>query len=62
MRIAMAKLFLAEPDTLPPPRSTRAAAPGADMTRRARVVCDYIAGMTDRFAISEHSRLYDPAV
>jgi dGTPase len=29
---------------------------------RARAVADYIAGMTDRFAISEHSRLYDPAV
>lgn len=25
-----------------------------------RVVCDYIAGMTDRFAIQEHRRLYDP--
>jgi dGTPase len=29
---------------------------------RARAVADYIAGMTDRFAISEHSRLYDPSV
>jgi dGTPase len=26
---------------------------------RARAVADYIAGMTDRFAILEHSRLYD---
>ena len=26
---------------------------------RARVVADYIAGMTDRFAISEHERLFD---
>jgi dGTPase len=25
-----------------------------------RVVCDYIAGMTDRYAIQEHSRLFDP--
>ncbi len=25
---------------------------------RARVVCDYIAGMTDRFAIEEHRRLF----
>ena len=25
---------------------------------RARVVCDYIAGMTDRFAIDEHRRLF----
>jgi dGTPase len=28
---------------------------------RARVVADYIAGMTDRYAIIEHSRLFDPA-
>jgi dGTPase len=27
---------------------------------RARAVADYIAGMTDRFAILEHGRLYDP--
>jgi dGTPase len=26
----------------------------------ARVVCDYIAGMTDRFALQEHQRLFDP--
>ena len=25
-----------------------------------RTVCDYIAGMTDRFAIDEHQRLFDP--
>jgi len=25
-----------------------------------RVVCDYIAGMTDRFALDEHSKLFDP--
>ena len=31
---------------------------GAD--GRARAVADYIAGMTDRFAIGEHSRLLDP--
>jgi len=28
---------------------------------RARAVADYIAGMTDRYAISEHQRLFDPA-
>jgi dGTPase len=34
---------------------------GADKNKneRARVVCDYIAGMTDRFAIVEHARLFD---
>jgi dGTPase len=25
-----------------------------------RTVCDYIAGMTDRYAIDEHARLHDP--
>jgi dGTPase len=25
-----------------------------------RVVCDYVAGMTDRFALDEHARLFDP--
>ena len=27
---------------------------------RARIVADYIAGMTDRYAILEHRRLFDP--
>jgi len=26
-----------------------------------RTICDYIAGMTDRFAVDEHSKLYDPS-
>lgn len=30
-------------------------------TGKARVVADYIAGMTDRFAISEHKRIFDPS-
>ncbi len=30
-----------------------------DDTPRARIVCDYIAGMTDRYAIREHERLFD---
>ena len=30
-------------------------------TARARVVADYIAGMTDRYAILEHRRLFDPS-
>jgi dGTPase len=29
----------------------------ADESRKPRVVADYIAGMTDRFAIAEHDRL-----
>lgn len=30
-----------------------------DDTARARIVCDYIAGMTDRYAIREHEKLFD---
>jgi dGTPase len=30
-------------------------------TSRARAVADYIAGMTDRYAILEHRRVFDPA-
>ena len=33
----------------------------ADGSARARAVADYIAGMTDRFAIAEHARLFDGA-
>ena len=33
-----------------------------DDTARARVVADYIAGMTDRFALQEHRKLSDPMV
>ena len=36
------------------PREFAAAADGAAAAGRARVVADYIAGMTDRFALREH--------
>ncbi len=32
-----------------------------DEAQRARTVADYIAGMTDRFAIREYQRVFDPA-
>ncbi len=32
---------------------------GADELRLRRRVCDYIAGMTDRYALDEHARLFD---
>ncbi|MRR06996.1 MAG: deoxyguanosinetriphosphate triphosphohydrolase [Deltaproteobacteria bacterium] len=31
-----------------------------DNTVRERVICDYIAGMTDRFALDEYKRLFEP--
>ncbi len=27
---------------------------------KKRLICDYIAGMTDRFALEEHQKLFDP--
>ncbi|MEN0077891.1 MAG: deoxyguanosinetriphosphate triphosphohydrolase [Pseudomonadota bacterium] len=50
-------LFLDDPGTLPPP--WRGLAEQADPTVRARIVCDYVAGMTDTFAIDEHRRLFN---
>ena len=32
----------------------------SDRAARARIIADYIAGMTDRFAIAEYRRLFDP--
>ncbi len=52
----MFSLFLAEPDVLPSEWYGRVE--GLDDASRARVICDYIAGMTDRFAIEEHRRLF----
>ena len=38
------------------------AADGPDKeARRARLICDYIAGMTDRYALREHARLFGSA-
>ncbi|MFI5395386.1 MAG: deoxyguanosinetriphosphate triphosphohydrolase [Candidatus Binatia bacterium] len=56
----MADLFHAymdEPAQLP----THIAARWKGGADRARVIADYIAGMTDRFAFDEHRKLFDPA-
>jgi len=50
-------LFMAEPEVMPPDWGRPAF--DADEGGRARLVCDYIAGMTDRFAIEEHRRLFE---
>jgi dGTPase len=52
----MFALFITEPEVLPAEWFARMT--GLDDAGRARVVCDYIAGMTDRFAIEEHRRLF----
>ena len=52
------RLLFAEPDCLPTEWRRRAERP--DVRGRARVVADYIAGMTDGYALDEHRRLFDP--
>lgn len=49
--------YMQEPSTLPKHVQER-------MQKKVseRVVCDYIAGMTDRFAIDEHQKLFDPTL
>jgi dGTPase len=51
------RLFIAERDCLP--SEWRAAASCGDAAASARIVADYLAGMTDRFALDEHRRLFD---
>ena len=50
-------LFLAESDCLPTEWRRKAGPAGSEET--ALLVTDYIAGMTDRFALDEHRRLFD---
>lgn len=53
---ALFELFLSEPELLPPDWQIGGDGPRGHKT--ARRVCDYIAGMTDDFAIEEHKRLF----
>ena len=53
----MFNLFTTEPDTLPTQWFQLVCSKDTE-TARARVICDYIAGMTDAFAIEEHRRLF----
>lgn len=52
-------IFMDSPSVLPDDWRQAAQAAG-DQTARARVVADYIAGMTDRFALHGHRDLTDP--
>lgn len=62
MRITSARVvrelfdaYMAAPESLP--AAWNAHAQAGDETRLARAICDYIAGMTDRFAYTEHRRI-----
>ena len=50
------QLFVAEPECLPGEWRPAADLPMPD---KARIIADYLALMTDRFALDEHRRLFD---
>lgn len=54
---ALFSAFVEEPAQLPPETQANISDRGRNLHR---TVCDYIAGMTDRYAIAEHRRLFDP--
>ncbi|NMB67467.1 MAG: deoxyguanosinetriphosphate triphosphohydrolase [Chloroflexi bacterium] len=49
--------YRAQPNTLPAHIQTQIADRGLE-----RTICDYIAGMTDRYAVEEHQKLFDPLI
>lgn len=49
--------YISEPRQLPPPTLEKVEQSEEGLFR---VVCDYLAGMTDRYAIQEYKRLFDP--
>ena len=52
------EIFMSDPGVLPD--GWRISVQEADEPSRARIIADYIAGMTDRFALEEHRVLTDP--
>ena len=57
----LTRAFLKEPALMPGEWAIAAQAMKGDEMRVARLICDYIAGMTDRFALAEHRRLFGEA-
>ena len=55
----LCELYFEEPAEMSNDWANDIAAIGDDEQARARQVCDYVAGMTDRFAVQEHRRLFD---
>ncbi|MBI1194250.1 MAG: deoxyguanosinetriphosphate triphosphohydrolase [Gammaproteobacteria bacterium] len=55
------EIFLEDVKLLPDGYRQKILETGADRVAGARIVADYIAGMTDRYAINEYNRLFDPA-
>jgi dGTPase len=53
--IQLFETYLKHPTLLPRKYSNK-----MELHGRERVICDYIAGMTDRFALDEFKRLFEP--
>ena len=49
--------FRDDPRRLPPQYQDKLRAVGSEMAGQARIIADYVAGMTDRYALREHARL-----
>jgi dGTPase len=49
--------YMSDPRLLP--QAWRDGAPDHSSDRYARHVCDFIAGMTDRYALAQHKSLFD---
>lgn len=52
-------VLLERPECLPDEWQDKFAKAGKDKNESTRVICDYIAGMTDRYARLEHERLFN---
>jgi dGTPase len=48
-------IYLDKPEQLPPTTQNRLKKDGSH-----RVICDYIAGMTDRYALDEYKKFFEP--
>jgi dGTPase len=56
---ALFSALVVDPGLMPAEWAGAAKANERDEARLTRLVCDYIAGMTDRYALAEHARLFD---
>jgi dGTPase len=48
-------IYLDKPEQLPPTTQSR-----LKREEKQRVICDYIAGMTDRYALDEYKKFFEP--
>ena len=56
----MFEYYISNPERLPKAYEERLKTGSRDTEDKYRVVCDYIAGMTDRYALDEYIKLFNP--